>query len=62
MEENWICRKCGRPLEKKKVVFDYLSSHFAHELPCCPVCGKVFISEELAEGKIAEVEQRLEDH
>ncbi len=61
MEENWICRKCGRPLEKKKVVFDYLGSHFAHELPCCPVCGKVFISAELAEGKIAEVEQMLED-
>ena len=31
------------------------------ELPCCPVCGRVFISAELAEGRIAEVEQMLED-
>ena len=61
MEENWVCRKCGKPLVKKKVVFDYLGSRFAHELPCCPVCGNVFISAELAEGRIAEVEQMLED-
>ncbi len=61
MEENWVCRKCGTPLVMKKVIFDYLGNRFAHELPCCPVCGSAFISAELAEGRIAEVEQMLED-
>ncbi len=33
----------------------------AHEVPACPKCGKVYISEELAEGRMSEVEQMLED-
>ncbi|MBQ6360772.1 MAG: C_GCAxxG_C_C family protein [Lachnospiraceae bacterium] len=31
------------------------------QLPACPVCGNVMIDEELADGKIAEVEELLED-
>ena len=34
MEENWVCRKCGKPLVMKKVIFDYLGNRFAHELWC----------------------------
>ena len=33
----------------------------AHEVPVCPKCGKVFVPPELAEGKMAEVEEQLED-
>lgn len=31
------------------------------DLPHCPTCGKVLISETAALGKMAEVEQLLED-
>lgn len=61
MEENLVCRKCGVKLQVQKVVFEYIGSNFTHDLPCCPQCGDVFISSQLAEGKIAEVEQMLED-
>ncbi len=53
--------KCDRELVLKKVVFEYMGHTVAHEVPVCPKCGKVYISEELAEGRMAEVEQLLED-
>jgi uncharacterized protein with PIN domain len=55
------CMKCGRELELKKVVFAYMGHTVAHEVPTCPKCGKVYVSEDLAEGRMAEVEQLLED-
>ncbi len=57
----WKCRKCDRELVLKKTVFTYLGHTFSHEVPTCPKCGKVYICEELAEGKMSEVEQVLED-
>jgi hypothetical protein len=44
-----------------KTTFLYMGSHFNQELPRCPSCGQVFISEEMAEGKISEIEQILEE-
>lgn len=61
MQDNWKCRKCGCDLELKKVVLEYIGNHFSHELPCCPQCGQIFVSAELAEGKMAEVETLYED-
>ena len=61
MDEVWTCRKCGKPLTQKKVVFTYLGHSFSHELPQCPQCGKTMISGELAGGKMVEVETMLED-
>ena len=55
------CMKCDRELVQKKVVFEYMGHTVAHEVPACPKCGKVYISEELAEGRMSEVEQMLED-
>lgn len=55
------CYKCGVELRMKKTVFQYLDHEMYHEVPCCPVCGQVFISQELANGKIATVEAQLED-
>jgi ribosomal protein S27AE len=57
----WKCGRCDRELVMKKTVLVYLGHSVAHEIPTCPKCGKVFISEELAEGRMAEVEQQLED-
>ena len=58
---QWMCDKCGRALVVGKVTVEYLGNQFVTELPRCPECGRVYISEELATGKIAEVEQLLED-
>lgn len=60
-EKSWSCAKCGVPLEKAKIVFHYMGRSFGHEVPACPRCGKVFISKELAQGKMAQVEALMED-
>ncbi len=57
----WRCDNCNKELVVKKVSFEYMGRTFDHEVPVCPACGKVFISEELAKGKMAEVETLMED-
>lgn len=58
---KWKCGQCGGNLEPAPVTVEYLGNDFSTELPRCPRCGLVMISEELALGKMAEVEQLLED-
>lgn len=60
-ERTWKCGKCKEELKVKKIVFSYLGRKFSHEVHACPKCGKVFIPKELAEGRMAEVEEQLED-
>ncbi len=65
-EENsrnlpWICDKCKRELVLSKVKVSYLGGNFEVELMKCPQCGTVFIGEDLALGKMLEVEKGLED-
>jgi predicted RNA-binding Zn-ribbon protein involved in translation (DUF1610 family) len=57
----WKCAKCGEELVVKKTVFTYLDRSFTHEVETCPKCGAVRIPRELAEGRMAEVEEQLED-
>lgn len=59
--DDWVCARCRLPLEPSKINVGYLDSAFPVELPRCPRCGLVLISEELATGKMAEVEKQLED-
>ena len=60
-EKIWKCGKCDIALVFKKTVFSYLGRSFTHDVRCCPKCGSVFIPSDLAEGKMAEVEEQLED-
>jgi uncharacterized protein with PIN domain len=60
-EQTVRCMKCDHELVLKKVVFEYMGHTVAHEVPTCPKCAKVYVSEDLAEGRMAEVEQLLED-
>jgi ribosomal protein S27AE len=60
-ERKWKCGKCNVELKLRNTVFSYLGHTFSHNVPTCPKCGKVFIPQELAENRIAEVEELLED-
>lgn len=61
-EKNlWMCDRCHRELVSEKVKVRYLEGNFEVELLKCPECNHVFISEELALGKMLEVEKGLED-
>lgn len=57
----WLCSKCGTKLENVLVKVKYLSGNFEVELLKCPKCGMVLITEDLALGKMLEVEKGLED-
>jgi len=59
--QGWLCDKCHKELIKEKVKVCYLDGNFEVDLMRCPVCKQVFISEELALGKMLEVEKSLED-
>lgn len=57
----WRCARCGEALKMTKTTFQYMGRAFGHEVPACPKCGRVFISKELAQGKMAQVEALMED-
>ena len=61
MYEGLQCCKCKTGLVIKKVNFEYLSHNFFAEVPACPECGQVFVSEGLAKGKMDDVERQLEE-
>ena len=58
---DWTCARCDRPLASGKVNLTYMGSRFAVDLLQCSACGLVFVPEDLAVGKMAEVERILED-
>jgi RNase P subunit RPR2 len=60
-EPQLMCAKCNKPLVLGKVKASYLGNSFDVELPQCPDCGFVYVSEALALGKMLQVEQALED-
>ena len=60
-KQELMCAKCRKPLVLGKVKASYLGNSFEVELPHCPDCGSVYIPEDLALGKMLQVEQALED-
>jgi len=61
MYEVLKCCKCDVTLSMKRINFEYLAHNFFADIPACPVCGQVYVTEELAKGKIAEMEKHLEE-
>ena len=57
----WKCSACSKVLVPRPIILTYLESTFTVELSACPECGLVLIPEDLAIGKMAEVESLLED-
>lgn len=60
-ETIWKCGKCNAELSQGVVTFTYLGNEIRVEQLKCTKCGLVLITEELALGKMFEVEQSLED-
>ena len=58
---NWLCAGCGIALEPGKVTVSYLDNAYPVEMLRCPRCGLTWVPEEIALGKMAEVEKTLED-
>ena len=58
---QWKCGKCGGELQRGLVKASYLGNDFEVKELKCLNCGLVLIDEELALGKMFEVEQSLED-
>ncbi len=61
MESELYCSPCNLPLVEKQIEFSYMGAVFHHTFLCCPKCGQVLIPEDIARGRMAEVEQELED-
>lgn len=59
--EDLVCLRCNCALEIHPAVFSYQGNDFPVELPSCPSCGFVYVPEDLALGKILNVEKTLED-
>ncbi len=61
MAERLVCDLCSRELEEAVVTLSYMGSEFKQGFRRCPGCGQVFVPEELALGRMLEVEKALED-
>ncbi|GEM_PF-228582 len=55
------CGQCSNKLEIHDRNLFYLDHYLQHGLPCCHECGRIYIPEELATGKMQEVEMAFED-
>lgn len=60
-EERIACGKCQLPLARARTRLTYQGVKFEAELPTCPKCGQTFVPEDLALGKMHELEITLED-
>ena len=60
-DEAFYCARDGARLEKGQVELTYQGHTFPVEMLRCPICGQPLITEELAAGKMREVEQTLEE-
>jgi hypothetical protein len=58
---HWLCVRCNLPLEQGQVTVAYLGNAYPVDLFKCKKCGLVLVTEDLALGKMAEVEKALED-
>ncbi len=58
---EWKCGKCGGELKRDTVVITYLGNEIRVEELKCLSCDLVLITEDLATGKMLQVEQSLED-
>ncbi len=60
-DQKIVCQRCRLPLANARTKLSYQGVNFEADLLTCPGCGEVFVPEELALGKMHELEITLED-
>ena len=60
-ESKLICLKCNCALEYEITNMHYMGHKLSEKFLRCPKCKQVYIPEDIALGKMAEVEASLED-
>jgi hypothetical protein len=60
-ESSILCAKHRVPLEEGKINVTYQGHTYPVDVLRCPICGQALIPEELAKGRMLEVEQTLEE-
>jgi len=58
---DWTCTKCDRRLELATVKLKYMEETFGVDIPACPSCQRIFVTEEDATQRMALAEKMLED-
>lgn len=58
---KWRCDRCQCDLVVGQVALSYMDNRFTSDLPHCPRCKTVLVTDAVATGQMAEVEQLLED-
>jgi RNase P subunit RPR2 len=56
-----ICKKCDCGLTPAKKEFSYLGRNFSAEVPVCPNCGAVYVSEDFVNERMKKIESAIED-
>jgi hypothetical protein len=59
--QGWKCAVCNCDLTYQAVTMQYMEGLFQVELLGCPQCGQLLVPEQLAQGKMHQVELLLED-
>ena len=60
-ESQWVCGKCGNPLQVSSVNVTYLGSGYPVDLLICRKCNRPLVPADMALGKMQEVEKLMED-
>jgi uncharacterized protein with PIN domain len=60
-KQKLICERCNIEMEAMEAQFSYLKRTFKHKVLRCPKCGQIYIPEDLAKGRMREVEYTLEE-
>ncbi len=56
-----ICDACQIEMEEMEAQFAYLDKFFRHKVLRCPLCGQVYLPQELVEGRMKDVEKTMEE-
>jgi len=60
-DEGLYCFRCNEILVSDKVFMNYLTNTFPTQLLKCPICGLVYIDEDMVMSKAHEVERTIEE-
>ena len=56
-----MCDRCKVELAESDLHFSYLEHDFHNKVLRCPSCGQVYLSEELVNSRVKQVETTLEE-